>query len=230
MLNYNIPDRKRKVTLQHFDLVWRGTSRGGRRRVCIGEKNPSCPLFFFSRSHCLLFLISVYPVAWQADGSDYTVIINHGRKPWERRRDDREEEGGGEEGEIFWSAHGPAHVSIGPTDQRLCSFPSPWRLRPTSHHQERNRECGLFAKYMQFLSQSCEIFDHSLIRLDSACRWFTLWGLERSLSLKQQNQFSHHLFVVCGRCSVCFFFSFVLRSGSDSSPVSRPVSPQSQCV
>lgn len=94
MLNYDILDRKRKVTLQHFDLFWRGTAGGGRRCVCVGEKYPRCPLFL-SCSHCLLFLILVYPVAWQADGSDYTVIINHGRKPWERRRDDR----GGEEEE-----------------------------------------------------------------------------------------------------------------------------------
>ncbi|KAK2921240.1 hypothetical protein Q8A73_000725 [Channa argus] len=33
-----------------------------------------------------------------ADGSDYTVIINHGRKPWERQQDDRK---GGGEGKIF---------------------------------------------------------------------------------------------------------------------------------
>lgn len=121
MLNYNIPDRKRKVTLQHFDLVWHegpweeergGEGRRGRRCVCIGEKNPSCPLFL-SRSHCLLFLISVYPVAWQADGSDYTVIINHGRKTmgeterWQRRRRRRRR------GDLR-SAHGPAHVSNAP--------------------------------------------------------------------------------------------------------------------
>lgn len=54
-------------------------------------------LFFF-------FLITVYPVAWQADGSDYSVIINHGRKPWERRLDDRMREGG--ESEILWGLTG----------------------------------------------------------------------------------------------------------------------------
>lgn len=114
MLNYNIQDRKGKVTLQHFDLFWRGTLSGGKRReemcLCWREKS-LLPSFFCSCSHCLLFPISLCPVAWQADGSDYTVIISHERKPWERQRDDREREG--RERERLQRTHGAAHVSIG---------------------------------------------------------------------------------------------------------------------
>lgn len=86
-------------------MFWLGlTGSGGRRCVYIGGRNPPCPPFLTRSRHLFTFLITVYPVAWQADGSDYTVIINHGRKPWERRRDDRMGERG--ESEILWGLTG----------------------------------------------------------------------------------------------------------------------------
>lgn len=149
----------------------RRREQGGDVFVLEWKKNSA--LFFHSRSHCLLFLISVYPVAWQADGSDYTVIINQVRKPWKRWRDDRG--GGGRRKGDLRSAHGPAHVSIGPENQRPCSFPSKWRLRPTSKHHERNQEYCLIPKIcISFSAAVRSHFDHTLIRIDSACKCFAL--------------------------------------------------------
>lgn len=53
MLSYTTWDRKRKVTLQHFDLFWWGTERAEWGDVFVLErknKNDSCPpsILFFS--------------------------------------------------------------------------------------------------------------------------------------------------------------------------------------
>lgn len=114
MLDYSPVGRKRKVTLQLFWFGLMGDCErtgGGEEEMCLCWREKSLLFFFFSFflfSCCLLFLVLVYPVAWQADGNDYTVIINHGRKPWERCRGG--ERGGGGEGEIF----GPL------TGQHMC--------------------------------------------------------------------------------------------------------------
>lgn len=162
----------RSILICSDEGLWE-EERAGRGCVCIGVKKKNPALFFHSRSHCLLFLISVYPVAWQADGSDYTVIINQVRKPWKRWRDDRG--GGGRRKGDLWSTHGPAHVSIGPENQRPCSFPSKWRLRPTTKHHERNQEYCLVPKICISFSAAVRAhFDHILIRIDSACKCFAL--------------------------------------------------------
>lgn len=76
-----------------------------REEMCLYWREKSLLLSVsFTLSPSFFFLITVYPVAWQADGSDYSVIINHGRKPWERRRDDRMRGGG--ESEILWGLTG----------------------------------------------------------------------------------------------------------------------------
>lgn len=147
MVNYNIPDIKRKVTLQHFDLVWRGTLRGGegREEMCLYWREKSLlPSFSFSLS---LSFVPDLSLPGGLTGRWKRLYRNN--KPWEetmgeterwQRRRRRRRRGD------LWSAHGPAHVSIRPTDQCLCSLPSPWRLRPTSQHQERNRKCGLLTE------------------------------------------------------------------------------------
>lgn len=154
MPNYKTPDDKREVTMWVFDSLWHRTLRswgGVTRSICVGVNGPSCPGF----PHCLLFLILLHSVLWQADGSDYVVIINPGRKTtaemevWQWR-----------------SVHGPEHVSIGPDHHRRGPFPSLWRLRPTPHHWERHWE--------QYAAQFAEIFDHTSVKPDSVSRCFTL--------------------------------------------------------
>lgn len=151
MLNYNILDRKRKVTLQHFDLIWRGTLRGeGREEMCLYWREKSLlPSFSLS-----LILSFVPDLSLPGGLTGRWKRLYRNNKPWEETMGETErwQRRRRRRGDLR-SAHGPAHVSIGPTDQRLCSFPSPWRLRPTSHHWERNREHGVFTKDMQLLSQ-----------------------------------------------------------------------------
>lgn len=118
------------------------------------------------------------------------------------------------------SAHGPAHVSIRPTDQRLCLFPSPWWLRPTSHRQESYQECAFSPKISDSFPSG--VTSLVMVWLDSACRCFTLWVAD----LKRGTLFKNKISMT----GSCVFFCSVLWSGSDSSPVSRPLSPQSQCA
>lgn len=68
-------------------------------------------------------------------------------------------------------------------------------------------------------------------RADVSHIWARSWKMN-SFSLKQQKSFLLPLPSFCSKWQVLdvFFLSSVLRSGSDSSSVSRPVSPQSQCV
>lgn len=178
MLNYNIPDRKRKRTLQHFDLVWQGTLSGGegREEMCLYWREKSLLPSF--RNWLSLSFVPDLGLPGGLTGRWKRLYRNN--KPWEETMGETERWQRGRRRRRrrdLRRAHGPAHVSIRPTDQRPCSFPSPWRLRPTSLHREPNQEYVLSTQYMQFLSQGCEFFDHGLIRVDTVCRCFTLWGL-----------------------------------------------------
>lgn len=187
----------------------------------------SCPLLL-SRFHCHLFLFSIYPVVWQADGSDYTVIINHGRKPWERRRDDKTGEGG-KEGEIFKMLTGQHMCRSGPPVLISITLTAQTYIAPLG------KVSAIWPLYqdMQFLSQRCEVFDQAWLDLIQRAdvshfkpdleRWtHSLQTTKCFLLLPSSHSPWQVLYVV--------LFNFVLQSGSDSSLVSCSVSPQSQCV
>lgn len=81
MVNYNIPDRKRKVTLQHFDLVWRGTLRGGegREEMCLCWREKSLlPSFSF-----LLSLSFVPDLGLPGGLTGRWKRLYRNNKPWE---------------------------------------------------------------------------------------------------------------------------------------------------
>lgn len=160
MLNYNILESNKK---SDSAALWLGlTGSEGRRCVYIGERNPSCSQFP-SRSHHLFFFffpITVYPVAWQADGSDYTVIINHGRKPWERRRDDRMGEGG--ESKILWGLTGQHTCRSCPRISACAYF---HHLDGSDLHQTRRTVIKTMIPHQRgfFFCCRCKIFDISPI-------------------------------------------------------------------
>lgn len=203
--------------------------RGEGGDVFVLERKILCCPPLLSRFHCHLFLFSIYPVVWQADGSDYTVIINHGRKPWERRRDDKTGEGGGEEGEILETL----------TGQHMCwSDPPvliPITLTAQTYITPLVKVSVIWPLYqdMKFLSQRCEVFDQAWLdliqRADVSHFRPRSWKVNSfSSNNKMLPPPSIHSFSMAG--AVCCFFRFVLQSGSDSGLVSRSVSPQSQCV
>lgn len=203
--------------------LWLGlTGSGGRRCVYIGGRNPSCSQFL-SRSHHLFFfsfffsLITVYPVAWQADGSDYSVIINHGRKPWERRRDDRMGEGG--EGEILWGLTGQHTCRSCPRISACAYF---HHLDGSDLHQTRvkvikNYDSARKTFFFFFSCCRCEIFDIGPIEPDRVCKCCILW----SLILKDEISFK-----ITSLWQVLrVYLSSMAWSCPGSSLVPRPVSP-----
>lgn len=168
MLDYNILDRKREVTLQHFDLVWRGTLRRGERREekCLcwkgGGKIPPCP-----PSHSLFVPNLALPVGligrWKR--------LYRNNKPWEetmgeterwqrtrRRRKWRD----------CCTLTGQHMCGSGPADQRRCSFPSPWQLRPTSKE----------IKNTSFSSETCSSFPADVISLITARLVLMQWAMD----------------------------------------------------
>lgn len=119
MLDYNILDRERKVTLQRFDFGPSLGEWGGENIVCIGEKNPYRPLFSFSFS---LSFVPDFDLPGGLTGRWKRLYRNN--KPREetmgetQRRQRKRRRIRGD----LRSAHGPVHVSIGPADRRPCSF------------------------------------------------------------------------------------------------------------
>lgn len=114
--------------------LWLGlTGSGGRRCVYIGGRNPSCSQFL-SRSHHLFFFFFFPNHSLPGGLTGRWKRLFRNNKPWEEtmRETTRWQNGRRRRKRDPVRAHGPAHVSIMPTDQRLCLFPSPWWLRPTS--------------------------------------------------------------------------------------------------
>lgn len=165
--------------------------------------------FFFS-------LITVYPVAWQADGSDYSVIINQGRKPWERRRDDRM--GGGGESEILWGLTGQHTCRSCPRISACAYFHHldgsdlhQTRVKVIKNYDSARKTCFFFS------CCRCEIFDIRPIEPEWACKCCILWGL----ILKDEISFKiTSLWQV-----LCVYLSSMAWSCPGSSLVPRPVSP-----
>lgn len=119
-------------------MFWLGlTGSGGRRCVYIGGRNPSCPQFLHTLSPSFYFPNHSLPGG--LTGRWKRLYCNN--KPWEEtmRETARWQNGRKRRKRDPMRAHGPAHVSIMPTDQRLCLFPSPWWLRPTSDQEESNQ-------------------------------------------------------------------------------------------
>lgn len=137
MLNYNILESNKK---SDSAKLWLGlTGSGGRRCVYIGERNPSCSQFL-SRSRNLFSFFPNHSLPGGLTGRWKRLYRNN--KPWEEtmRETTRWQNGRRRRKRDPIRAHGPAHVSIMPTDQRLCLFPSPWWLRPTSDQEESNQD------------------------------------------------------------------------------------------
>lgn len=220
MLNYNIVESNKK---SDSATLWLGlTGSGGRRCVYTGERNPPA-LSFFHAPTIFFFFFPNHSLPGGLTGRWKRLYRNN--KPWEETMRETTRWQNGRRGRKWdpMRAHGPAHVSIMPTDQRLCLFPSPWWLRPTSDQEESNQDYDSVLKtYFLFFCCRCTIFDISPIEPDWACKSVILWGL----ILKDEISFK-----ITSLWQVLYlYFSSMVWSCPGSSLVPRPVSPQSRCV
>lgn len=123
-----------------------------------------------------------------------------------------------EEKREILSALRPAHVSIRPTVQRPCWFPSHWWCGPTSqHHFLHISDIRYTPPFPERWKGSSNATWLDLIRRADVSQ-FEGW------SWKRDSKYSLQVLDVF--CSLVLW----LRSCSDSSPVSHPVSSHTQCA